>query len=60
MPAALTAATAAGAAALHRADIGGLSVGMRADFMLLPADPTLDAAALSAPQEVYVEGRRRV
>ena len=56
--AALRAATIDAATAIGLGDqVGSLTVGCRADLLLLPADPTLDVRVLSRPVAVARDGR---
>jgi len=40
------------------ADLGAIAAGKRASFLVLPSDPLLDPAVLSAPEAVYLDGVR--
>jgi imidazolonepropionase-like amidohydrolase len=43
---------------LRLADRGEISVGRRADLLLLDADPLLDLTTLARPLAVFVAGRQ--
>lgn len=55
---AIDAATSVAAAAVGLDDRGVLTTGLRADFVLYSADPTLDVANSRAIQQVWIAGRR--
>ncbi|MGO2607827.1 MAG: hypothetical protein ACTH8V_11985, partial [Brachybacterium tyrofermentans] len=51
-------ATAGAAAALQRTDRGRVATGLRADLVLVDADPYEDPGVLRAPHAVWVAGER--
>jgi imidazolonepropionase-like amidohydrolase len=53
----LRAATTVPAAYLARPDLGGISVGKRADLVLLQRNPLLDIANTQAIEAVVADGR---
>ena len=55
---ALHGATAGAAAALQRTDRGRVATGLRADLVLVDADPYEDPGVLRAPHAVWVAGER--